>query len=52
MKNPYPGLPYELVLPYVVDISIYHPISNLGLLEHINRAGIILFDRVSADVHL
>ena len=37
---------YNLRLPYLFDISIYHQISNPDLLEHINRAGIILFDRI------
>jgi predicted nucleotidyltransferase len=35
---------YDLNLPYFFDFSIYHRISDPSLLEHINRAGITLFD--------
>lgn len=35
----------ELLLPYSFDISIYDSLSNEALLEHINRVGIVLFER-------
>ena len=38
---------YDLNLPYLFDISIFHQISNPDLQEHINRAGIVLFSRVA-----
>jgi len=36
---------YDLNLPYLFDLSVYHQISNPDLQEHINRAGATLFDR-------
>lgn len=41
---------YDLGLPYLFDTAIYHQVSNPDLLEHINRVGIILFDRKSSAV--
>lgn len=35
----------ELSLPYKFDIAIYERIKDQALIEHINRAGIILFQR-------
>lgn len=29
----------ELLLPYKIDLSIYHKIDNKDLIEHIDRAG-------------
>jgi predicted nucleotidyltransferase len=37
----------ELYLPYKFDISIYGQIDNPGLLEHISRAGRILYEKKS-----
>ena len=34
-----------LLLPYSFDISIYHHISNVDLLEHIKRVGVVFFER-------
>ena len=36
---------FELNLPYLFDLSIYHQISNTDLLEHIDRAGVSLYNR-------
>ena len=30
----------ELLLPYTIDLSIYHQIDNESLIEHIDRVGI------------
>ncbi len=30
----------DLLLPYKVDLSLYHQIENPDLIEHINRVGI------------
>lgn len=30
----------DLLLPYTIDLSIYHIIENPGLIEHINTVGI------------
>jgi predicted nucleotidyltransferase len=32
-------------MPYLVDVSIYHRLSNSGLKEHIDRVGKVLFRR-------
>jgi predicted nucleotidyltransferase len=39
----------DLLLPYVVDLSIYHQIDNQHLLEHIERVGTVFYsvDKVS-----
>lgn len=33
----------ESEIPYTFDIIIYHSISSKELLEHINRAGIVIY---------
>lgn len=35
----------DLMLPYLFDISIFNQISNTDLVEHINRVGILFFER-------
>ena len=35
----------DLMLPYLFDISIFNQISNTDLVEHINRDGIVFFQR-------
>ena len=35
----------NLLLPYTFDISILNQISNPELLEHINRVGVIFFQK-------
>jgi len=34
----------DLLLPYSIDISIYHQIDNAELLDHIERVGITLYE--------
>ncbi|NKI27887.1 nucleotidyltransferase domain-containing protein [Arenibacter sp. 6A1] len=34
----------DLLLPYKMDISIFHKIENKDLIDHINRIGITLYD--------
>lgn len=41
----------DLLLPYKMDISIYHQIENPELLEHINRVGKIFFEKQSKSGH-
>ena len=36
----------DLMLPYLFDISIFNQISNTDLVEHINRVGIVFFERM------
>lgn len=35
----------DLLLPYSIDLSIYHKINNSNLQEHINRVGKIFYQR-------
>lgn len=39
----------DLLLPYKFDISIYHTISSAELVEHINRAGQLFFQKEKAN---
>ncbi len=32
----------DLLLPYMIDLSIFHQITNQDVIEHINRIGIAL----------
>lgn len=33
----------DLLLPYKIDLSIYHKIENPDLIEHINRVGLTFY---------
>lgn len=35
----------DLLLPYKMDISIYHKIENQDLINHIDRVGKVFYDR-------
>jgi len=35
----------DLLLPYELDLSIYHQIDNPDLLEHIKRVGVAFYTR-------
>lgn len=35
----------DLLLPYSIDLSIYQQIDNSNLVEHIQRVGIIFYQR-------
>lgn len=35
----------DLLLPYQLDLSILHQIDNDGLLDHIERVGVLLWER-------
>ena len=35
----------ELLLPYTIDLSIYHLIENTNLIDHIDRVGIEFYQR-------
>lgn len=37
----------DLLMPYKIDLSIYHQISNPDLLAHINRVGKILYSKTA-----
>ncbi len=34
----------DLLLPYSFDISIFSQISNAGLVDHINRVGVVFYE--------
>ncbi len=35
----------DLLLPYKIDLSIFHKIENADLIEHINRIGVVFYER-------
>lgn len=35
----------DLLLPYEIDLSIYHKIENSDLIDYINRVGIIFYEK-------
>jgi predicted nucleotidyltransferase len=35
----------DLLLPYKIDLSIFHKLQNQGLIEHINRVGIEIYHK-------
>lgn len=35
----------DLLLPYTFDLSIFHQLNNIALLDHINRVGIVFFTK-------
>lgn len=36
----------DLLLPYQFDISIFHQLKNETLIDHINRRGIVIYEKV------
>ena len=36
----------DLLLPYTFDISLFNQISNLDLIEHINRVGLSFYNKL------
>lgn len=35
----------DLLLPYMIDLSIYNHIGDQGVVEHIKRVGIVFYDK-------
>ena len=35
----------DLYLPYLFDISVYHQITNLELIDHIERVGKVFYEK-------
>lgn len=35
----------DLLLPYNIDLSIFHKIDSLDLINHINRVGVLFYER-------
>ena len=38
----------ELLLPYMIDLSLFHQLTHPELIEHIQRVGIIFYERAAA----
>ena len=36
-------------LPYMVDVSLFHQLDNQSLRDHIQRVGVVFYDRTSFD---
>ena len=36
-------------LPYMVDVSLFHQLDNPSLRDHIQRVGVVFYDRTSFD---
>lgn len=41
----------DLFLPYTVDLSQYSQLSNTDLIEHIDRVGVVIYDKDSKEIH-
>ena len=39
----------DLLLPYQFDISLFHTLKNAELIDHINRRGIVIYERDPAE---
>lgn len=37
--------PDDLLLPYEIDLSIFHALDNRELIEHIRRVGKVLYNK-------
>lgn len=35
----------DLLLPYMFDLSIYDQIKNPDLIDHINRVGVVFYEK-------
>ena len=40
----------DLLLPYSIDLSIFSSIDNFHLIEHIDRVGIIFYERTTSSL--
>ncbi|NOQ25361.1 MAG: nucleotidyltransferase domain-containing protein [Bacteroidales bacterium] len=39
----------DLLLPYTIDLSIFYKIENTDLIDHINRLGIVLYEKAEVN---
>ena len=39
----------DLLLPYTIDLSIYQQIGNPDLIDHIERVGVLFYNKTSPD---
>lgn len=42
----------DLLLPYMIDLSLFHQLNHPELIEHIQRAGIVFYERTPAQSRL
>jgi len=40
----------DLLLPYMFDISIFHTLKSSDLIDHINRRGIVIYEKDSPEL--
>lgn len=40
----------DLLLPYKIDISIMNKIENTDLVEHINRVGVVIYEKKQSSI--
>jgi predicted nucleotidyltransferase len=40
----------DLLLPYTFDLSVFHKIENKDLIEHIERAGVLFYEKSKNDI--
>jgi predicted nucleotidyltransferase len=40
----------DLLLPWMIDISIYEHIDNLALIEHIQRVGMVFYTKPKLEI--
>lgn len=41
----------DLSLPYTVDLSQYAQLSNIDLIEHIDRVGLVIYEKNAEELH-
>lgn len=41
----------DLSLPYTVDLSQYAQLSNTDLIEHIDRVGLVIYEKNAEELH-
>ncbi len=41
----------DLLLPYMIDLSILHKIGNPDLVAHIERVGIVFYQKAEEQIH-
>jgi predicted nucleotidyltransferase len=42
----------DLLLPYMIDLSLFHQLTHPELINHIRRVGIVFYDRMPAQKRL
>jgi predicted nucleotidyltransferase len=42
----------DLLLPYMVDISIFHALSDPNFIDHIQRVGVVFYEKTREEIHV